>query len=465
MLEKQDVITIKELKTYLLSLDSEKSRAKADQVHQYRTRCNINNKKVRQREIQKITKIIDKQYETIFQIKNEIVALLKECENIPTQMEELEILKYMIYRVDIKSSENIVAKVIRRLGKRYNEIVELVEQKIKEFPELKNVEEIDFSVYKPKTDSLERAKNEYKLEYTEEERLALVQKELDIIEKAKQFNTIPIPHEILKNSDKDLQSKMQKFNNIRQKRLRVIATMETDYLKLQEPRKLNTMIDDAVLALEAVNEIMPRAEYNKVKSSLLKKRKKTYRNTNDIRNLIKAKERKTGIINYNVQEARYSRMETLRNIIAEATNIINANAIPGAEEQLEKLKISYQREKQYAAVIEKLEEESGGTGYQNTEVKAFEEQIHTLEYKIRNSKMITSEQTEKIKKAKKELIILWKMEIDTALTKRRETLELPRPKKDNNEDFNKSRVSSKRAKKRAFIQLGRARTGKHACVR
>ena len=43
------------------------------------------------------------------------------------------------------------------------------------------------------------------------------------------------------------------------------------------------------------------------------------------------------------------------------------------------------------------------------------------------------------------------MEIDTALTKRRETLELPKPKKDNNEDYNKSKASSRRAKKKAPI--------------
>ena len=47
-----------------------------------------------------------------------------------------------------------------------------------------------------------------------------------------------------------------------------------------------------------------------------------------------------------------------------------------------------------------------------------------MQSKLLNSKRIVSEEQEKIKSAKKELLILWKMEINAAVTKKKEKLGL-----------------------------------------
>ena len=112
---------------------------------------------------------------------------------------------------------------------------------------------------------------------------------------------MPIPHEILKNSDRDIQSKMPKFNNVRQKRLKIIDSMEADYCRLLVPREINCMIDDAIENLDTVKEILTASEYKGIRNSLIKRRKKIYRNTNDIRNVIGAKEKKTGVLNKPMQ--------------------------------------------------------------------------------------------------------------------------------------------------------------------
>ena len=457
MLENQSKITIKELKTYLYSLEDEKTEEKENRINSYKAKCEENKKKTKEKEIQKIEKQIDKEYESKIEAKEEILELLEECDKIPNKMEKLEIAKYMVNRVYAKSAEAALLKATKRIGKRYNAIVDVIEEDLDEFPKLDNVEEIDFSVFKSDGKELRKAKEEYKEEYTDEEKMALIQKELDVIAKAKIFNTTPIPHEILKNSDKDIQSKMQKFNSVRQKRIRILSTMEADYLKLKEPREINKMIDDAVLNIETINEILTKSEYNKIKNSLIRKRKKIYRSTSELRSIIKSKEKKTGVVNYNIQEARYNRMETLRQIIAEANNVIKANTLVGAEEQLNKLKSSYEREKQFALVIEKLQEDKGEKVEQNEGLRAFEEQISSLEGKINNSNKIIKEQEEKINKAKKELVILWKMEIDTTISKRKETLEIP-------ENIEESREKVSGAKKNLFAKLKSIQAGKHACV-
>lgn len=467
MLEKQNKITIEELKTYLYSLEDEKKQAKDNKINIYKVNCEENHKKMKQKEIQKIKREIAKEYKERFESRDRILALIEECSSIPEMVEKLNVSKYMVYRVNVRGAQNVLEKAEKKIGRRYNDIVTNIEDELDVFPKLDNIEEIDFSVYKPNTKSLEEAKEKYKEEYTEEERRELIQNELNIIEQAKIFNTTPIPHEILKNSDRDIQSKMQKFNNIRQKRLKILSTMEEEYVKLEEPREINSMIDDAILNIEETKEIFTKSEYSKVKSSLIKKRKKVYRSTKELRNTISYKEKKSGIIDYNIQEARYGRMETLRNIITGANAVIKANIIPGAEEQLKKLKVSYEREKQYAAVIEKLEEEAGNGVTQNAEVKAYEEQIETLEYKINNSRKIIKEQEEKIEKAKKELIILWKMEIDTTISRKKESLELPQSTQNSQIEENlayENRSSKVKTKKNFFMKLKKAQGGKHACV-
>ncbi|MCI9366069.1 MAG: hypothetical protein HFJ54_05925 [Clostridia bacterium] len=425
MLEKQNKITVSELKAYLYSLEDKIKNIKQDEINKYKDKCKTYRKRVREREIQKIEKSIDKEYGTKLKTKDDILVLLDECAELPKDIEKIEVTQYMLYRINVRRAEAIAAKAIKRLGRIYNNIIDSIDKKVYDFPELDDIEEIDFSEFKTKEELLKKAKEEYKEEYTDEERNELIRKELEIIEKVKVFNSMPIPHEILKNSDRDIQSKMPKFNNVRQKRLKIIDSMEADYCRLLVPREINCMIDDAIENLDTVKEILTASEYKGIRNSLIKRRKKIYRNTNDIRNVIGAKEKKTGVLNYNIQEARYKRMETLRNIISNATSIIQANAIPGAEEQLEKLRISYEREKQYAAVIEKLEERSGTPA--NTEVKAYEEQITNLEKKINTSRRITKEKQEEITKAKKELLILWKMEMETTLSTKKEAeiLELP----------------------------------------
>jgi len=470
MLEKQDKITVTQLKAYLYSLEEEINTIKEEEINKYKNRCKAYKKRIREREIQKIGKSIDREFETKIKTKDDILILLDECSEIPSDIEKIEITKYMLYRINVKRAEVIASKAIKRLGRIYNEIVDSIDKKVYVFPDLDDVEEINFGEFKPSGENLKQAKEKYKEEYTEEERNELIKKELAVIERIKVFNTTPIPHEILKNSDKDIQSKMQKFNNIRQKRLRIIDSMEADYRRLLVPREINCMIDDAIENLDTVKDILTNSEYKGIRNSLIKRRKKVYRNTNDIRNVILAKEKKTGVANYNIQEARYGRMETLRNIISNASKVIKENAIPGAEEQLEKLKIAYEKEKQYAAVIEKLEENKGTPV--NTEVKAFEEQIKHLQKKINSSNKITKEKQAEIDKAKKELLILWKMEMETTISNKREAepLELEAPKEvqeekvekiqEEFEDTKETKVSSRKF----FLKLNKASGGKHACV-
>ena len=127
------------------------------------------------------------------------------------------------------------------------------------------------------------------------------------------------------------------------------------------------------------------------------------------------------------------------------------------EEQLKKLKASYEREKQFATVIEKLEDTNETN---NSELKAFEEQISSLEKKIKISKKIIKEETEKMEKAKKELIVLWKIEIDSTISRKRETLELP-------EETNETQVETEEIKdvqKNFFTKLKKVKAGKHACT-
>ena len=134
--------------------------------------------------------------------------------------------------------------------------------------------------------------------------------------------------------------------------------------------------------------------------------------------------------------------------------------MPGAEEQLEKLKLAYKREKQYASVIEKLEAEKG-INEENTEIKELEKQITNLKKTIKNSQKITEEERLKIEKARKELLILWKIEIDSTISNKKEALELP----ETTEDLEENNIveETKRAKGIIF-KLKKAKNGKHACI-
>lgn len=352
--EKQNKITISELETYLNSLEKEKEREIAKSIYEYKRECNLTETKVKKREIQKIEKTVEKDYKNLFIIRDELLNLIDEIKSIPNNIEELKIAEYMLYRVDLRRAEKVINKSTKKLEKRYNEIQQGIENRICDFPKLNTVEEIEYSEYSIGEEKLAKSKEQYKLEYTEEERKLLIKNELDMIEQSKRFNSIPIPHEILKNLDKDIQSKMQKFNTIRQKRIRILDTMEIDYEKLMVPREILCVIEDAIKYVDNCKNILSKSEYNCVKNILVRRKKRIYRNTKDIRSIIEAKENKTGIVNFNIQNARYLRMENLRTIINNALNLIKENPIEELEEQLEKLKISYEREKQFASVIENL---------------------------------------------------------------------------------------------------------------
>ncbi len=364
--------------------------------------------------------------------KKELLLQIDECERIPQKIEKLKVAKYMAYRAYINKAEKILLKAIKRLSNRYNKIVDQIFDNAKEIEQFENIEEIDFSKYKPNSNELIEIKEKFKEEFTEEEKKALIQKELYIVEKAKAFNTMPIPHEILKNSDREIQTKMKKFNDARQKRLRIMSTMGQDYEKLIEPREDYKMVEDAIIYIETIKYILRNSEYKALENSFAKRKKKIYKSSKEIRDIIKYKEKKTGIINYNIQEARYERMNKLGNTINDANKIIEQNRITEVEKQLEKLKVAYEKEKQYASIIEKLHEDSSDIN-SGAEVEELKNKIYRLEERINVSKKVIEEQEDIINNAKKELLILWKIEINSTISKQEKILELA----ENTEDVKK----------------------------
>lgn len=451
-----DRITVTELETYLHSLEHEKKQEIEKRIRNYRLECNIQMKKPRKREVQKIQNELEKAYKELFAIRDEILDLLDEIRDIPSDIENLKIAEYMLYRVDIRKAEKVVQKAKKDLEKRYNEIQLEVGEKIQEFPALENVKEIGYIQSDLGEAKLQFTKDQYKLELTEEERKQLIKRELDMIEQAKSFNSIPIPHEILKNLDKDIQAKMQKFNTVREKRIRILNTMGIDYEKLSVPREIENAIEDANKIVKDVKYILSNSEYRSVKNALNKRKRKIFRSTKDLRSIIETKENKAGITNFNIQSSRYLRMQNLRDTIANAAKLIDENPLDELEEQLEKLKISYEREKQFASVIENL---SNGRDGNNAEVKAYEQQINSLQSKLLNSKRIVTEEEEKIKNAKKELLVLWRMEINAAVSKKKEnTLRLQGVSltKDSGEEQKGIATPLKKLKKVIH--------GKHACT-
>ena len=375
--------------------------------------------------------------------KKELLLQIDECERIPQKIEKLKVAKYMAYRAYTNKAEKILAKAIKRLSNRYNKVVDKIFDSVKEIEQFENIEEIDFSKYKPNSEELIKIKEKFKEEFTEEERKALIQKELYIIEKEKSFNTMPIPHEILKNSDREIQTKMKKFNDSRQKRLRIMSTMEQDYEKLIEPREDYKMVEDAIIYVETIKYILRNSEYKALENSFAKRKKKIYKSSKEIRDIIKYKEKKTGIINYNIQEARCERMNKLGSTINDASKIIEQNRTTEAEKQLEKLKASYEKEKQYASIIEKLHEESSDIN-SGAEVEELKNKIYGLEERINVSKKVIEEQKDIINNAKKELLILWKIEINSTISKQEKILELAEDTEENVKKEGPKHIEKKR---------------------
>ena len=99
------------------------------------------------------------------------------------------------------------------------------------------------------------------------------------------------------------------------------------------------------------------------------------------------------------------------------------------------------------------------------EVRAYEQQISNLQYRLLNSRKIVEESQEKIKHAKKELLVLWKIEITSVVSKKRDMLELgagralgvrnaPRRQQEGKIELNR----------KALTKLKKASRGKHACT-
>lgn len=430
MLDKQNTITTEELRTYLYSLNEEKTEEEENQINIYKEECEKKQKEAKSKDIEWIRKVIDEEYQRRNQTKDKILDLLEECSNIPKNIERLEISRYMLYRVDIIRAEKILENVMKRFSKRYKKVLREILELIEIYPVLDFVKEIDSSEYNIDSSKLDKAKKKFIEEYSDKQKMKLIQKELDIIEKTKIFNSTPIPHEILKSSDRDIQLKMPKFNTMRRKRINILSTMEADYLKLIEPREINEMIDDALASIESISDILTKSEYRRIKNKLIRRRRKIYRSTSEIRSIIKSKEKRTGIINYNLQEARYERMEKLRQQILEATKIIDVNDVSKLEANMKKLEQTYEKEKRYALVIEDI----NNKGNTNAEVALLEEQMKSLKNRIQNSKKIIEEQKNRIADIKRELIILWKVEIDNTISNKKEDfLELAEGNDERNE--------------------------------
>ena len=97
---------------------------------------------------------------------------------------------------------------------------------------------------------------------------------------------------------------------------------------------------------------------------------------------------------------------------------------------MKKLEQTYEKEKRYALVIEDI----NNKGNTNAEVALLEEQMKSLKNRIQNSKKIIEEQKNRIADIKRELIILWKVEIDNTISNKKEDfLELAEGNDERNE--------------------------------
>ena len=171
------------------------------------------------------------------------------------------------------------------------------------------------------------------------------------------------------------------------------------------------------------------------------------------------KEKKTGVLCFNIQQARYERMEKLRKIIGESTVLMEQNSIENTEEELKKIKNSYAKEKQFAEVIKKLNTEEDNNNI--IELQAYENRIKELEHHIEKAKQIVKEQEEKIREAKKELIILWKIEINDVIARKHNSLEITAPTEGKDDSNQSIEVENTRS---LFNKLRKTSGGKHACT-
>ncbi len=185
MSETNNKITIEELETYLYSLDDQKTKEKEKRINAYKEECEEIEKETNERKMKKIWEKVSKEYKPKMEARDEILKLLEESSKIQGKMEKLEAMKYMVKRINIRSAENVLLKITAKLSRKYNDIVETIEKEFVIIDEANADKEIDFSIYRPSTKELDEVKEKYKEIYTNEDRMKLIQNELDVIERQK----------------------------------------------------------------------------------------------------------------------------------------------------------------------------------------------------------------------------------------------------------------------------------------
>ena len=136
--EKQNTMTVSELKAYLYSLEKEKEEEKQKRTKEYLEANEEKEKKQKQNKaIAKIEKDIEKEYSRVMETKEEICEILEEMQEIPKDIEKLMIAEYMIYRVDYRKAEKYVNKIAKQLEKSYISMKRTINQEIEELPRFK----------------------------------------------------------------------------------------------------------------------------------------------------------------------------------------------------------------------------------------------------------------------------------------------------------------------------------------
>lgn len=428
------VITVEELKTYLESPKEEITKDETLKISEYTKKCEEEHKNVDEKNIRKIKEELKSEYERRNQTKDKILSILKECDEISSKIEKVEVAKYMITRADVRRAEKIVQKEIEELqttyGKNINEILEI----IKKIHGLENVENIDFNIYKQSEKLLTKVKEEFKEELSEDERKELFKEKLDNIENIKRFNSAKIPNKVLKNADNEMQAKLSKFMLVRQKRIKIASTMKNDYMKLVEPTEYKIMIEDALEKLKIISDIIEENRYKKINRELIKIQKRIDRSTSEIRYIIGYKEKKLGLEDYNTQFARQNRMENLETEICNANKDINSKNIESLKKQLAETQKTYEKEKQFKDIVSKFEEPEETEKDKNSEelIEEIRKNLVSLQNEVEIAEKIIAEQNKRIEKINEELLVLWKIEIDSTLEVKNNAIALLGNKKEEN---------------------------------
>lgn len=168
--QSNNAISVSKLKAYLNSLEDEEKEQKLIRIRDYKLECEEKEARPKKKKIEKIEREVTEEYDVMFDAKDEILELIDECKDIPSDIDKLKVTEYMLYRVDIRKAERIIQKIIKQLERRYEEIQEEIEDAICEFPALDEIDMISYKEFEVKGDNLAKSKEQYKLQLTEEER-------------------------------------------------------------------------------------------------------------------------------------------------------------------------------------------------------------------------------------------------------------------------------------------------------